>query len=169
MAVATLNIGANPVIRGALRFVGDTDIGPNITMDLPQVQFGPGAAMNLIGDEYGVIEITGEVLIQPDGSFGTVTHPDDTMVSPTTLAYLVGMGALEWQQEGATGFSPLGNCNSFTYEQTVERLDHWQHMSGIRSKDFSPIVQQSATVTLQLDEWTPNNLRVYFLDAATVP
>jgi hypothetical protein len=170
MATMTLNIGANPVVRGALRFTGDTDIGHNITMDLPLVQFGPGAALNLIGDEYGVIEITGEVLADDvTGSFGTITHPDDTLVSPTVLAYLVGMGTLEWQQEGATGFNPLGNCNSFTYEQTVERLDHWQHMTGIRSKDFSPIVQQSATVTMQLDEWTAANLRMYFLDAATVP
>jgi hypothetical protein len=43
-----------------------------------------------------------------------------------------------------------------------------QHMDGIRSLDYSPIVQQSATVRLQLDEWTVPNLRMYFLDAATV-
>ena len=168
MATATINIGANPDIKGSLKFTGDTDIGPNITMELTEVQFGPGAALNLIGDEYGIIEITGEVLMQSDGSFGTVTHPDDTAVSPSTLNYLVGMGILEWQQEGTTGFVHLGNCNSFTFEQTVERLDHWQHMSGTRSKDFSPIVQQSTTVTLQLDEWTAANMRMYFLDAAPV-
>src|SRR3954470_16305629 len=101
MAVSTLNIGANPVVRGALKFTGDTDIGPNISMNLPQAAFGPGAAMNLIGDDYVVTERAGEVLIQPDGSSGAVTHPDDTMISPTTLSHLVGMGVLEWQQEGA--------------------------------------------------------------------
>lgn len=167
MATATINIGANPNVRGTLRFTGDTDIGPNITMELTLVQLGPGAALQLIGDEYGVIELTGDVLYT-DGSFGTVTHPDDTIVSPSTLAYLIGMGILEWQPEGSTGFAHLGNCRSFTFEQTIERLDHWQHMSGTRSKDLSPIVQQSATVTMQLDEFTAANARMYLLDPAPV-
>jgi hypothetical protein len=163
MATATINIGANPDVRGSLKFTGDTDIGPDITMELTTVVFAPGAAIQLIGDDYALIELSGEVLFTA-GSFGTVTHPDDTIVSPTVLAYLVGMGIVEWQPEGSTGFVHLGNCRSFTFEQQIERLDHWQHMSGIRSKDLSPIVQQSATVTVQLDEFTANNARMYFGD-----
>jgi hypothetical protein len=90
-------------------------------------------------------------------------------VSPIVDAYYVGTGLLSWQPEGGTTFAALGNCNSFEFEQQVERLDHWQHMTGIRSKDFSPIVQQGATCTLRLDEWTAANLKLYFLGAVAGP
>jgi len=167
MATATINIGANPEIEGSLKFVGQTDIGPKIEMILTSVQFGPAAAINLIGDEYGLIELEGRVLLV-DGNFGTVTHPDDAMVSPNVLNYYVGTGVVSWQAADDTTFVELGNCNQFEFEQTVERLDDMQRMSGIRSMDYSPIVQQSATVRLQLDEWTAPNLRMYFLDGAAV-
>jgi len=167
MATATISIGANPEIEGSLKFVGQTDIGPKIEMILTQVQFGPAAAINLIGDEYGLIELEGRALLV-DGSFGTVTHPDDALVSPNVLGYYVGTGIVSWQAAGETTFIELGNCNQFEFEQTVERLDHFQHMNGIRSMDYSPIVQQSATVRLQLDEWTAVNLQMYFLDVAPV-
>jgi hypothetical protein len=165
MAATTINIGANPEVRGSLKFEGANSIGPQITMTLTLVQLAPSAALNMIGDEYGLIEIQGEVLLV-DGSFGTVEHPDDALASPVVDAYYVGTGAISWQPEGGTTYAPLGNCNSFEFEQQVERLDHWQHMSGIRSKDFSPIVQQGATCTLRLDEWTAQNLRLYFLGDA---
>jgi len=167
MATATINIGANPEIEGTLKFVSDTDIGPKMEMTLTKVQFGPAAAINLIGDEYGIIELEGRVLLV-DGNFGTVTHPDDALASPTVSAYYVGTGIVSWQGAGDTTFAELGNCNQFEFEQTVERLDHMQRMAGIRSLDFSPIVQQSAIVRLQLDEWTVPNLRMYFLDVAPV-
>jgi len=59
----------------------------------------------------------------------------------------------------------LGNCNQFEFEPQVTRLDHWEHMTGIRSKDFSPIVQQSARCRLRLDEFTVTNLQMYMMDA----
>jgi hypothetical protein len=59
----------------------------------------------------------------------------------------------------------LGNCNQFEFEPQVVRLDHWEHMTGIRSKDFAPIVQQSARCRLRLDEFTANNLALYMMDS----
>ena len=168
MATATINIGANPVVRGALKFNGATDIGPQITVELDMVQFSPAAAMNLIGNEYGLIELEGQIFADETGSFGTITHPDDTLVSPNILNYYVGTGVVEWQAEGTTGFVPLGNCASFEIEPQTETLPHWNHMYGIRTQDFNPIVQQSARCRLQLDEWTPTNLKMYFLDQAVV-
>ena len=167
MATATINIGASPNVEGTLKFVGQNDIGPKIEMTLTSVQFGPASAINLIGDEYGLIELVGRVLMV-DGNFGTVTHPDDAMVPPNVLNYYVGTGIVSWQGAGDTTFVELGNCNQFEFEQTVERLDHFQHMTGIRSLDYSPIVQQNATVRLQLDEWTVPNLQMYLLDANAV-
>ena len=167
MATATINIGANPNIEGTLKFVGANDIGPQVEMTLTSVQFGPAAALNLIGDEYGLIELEGRVLLV-DGSFGIMTHPDDALVSPNVLGYYVGTGLVSWQAAGDSTFAELGNCNQFEFEQTIERLDHMQHMYGIRSLDYSPVVQQSATVRLQLDEWTVPNLQMYLLDVAAV-
>jgi hypothetical protein len=167
MAVSTINIGASPEVRGSLKFEGANDIGPQITMTLTLVQFAPAAAMQMIGDEYGIIELEGEVLLQ-SGSFGTVSHPDDALVSPDIHAYYVGTGVLSWQPEGATGFALLGNCNQFEFEPQVTRLDHWEHMTGIRSKDFSPIVQQAARCRLRLDEFTAYNLKMFMMDGATL-
>ena len=167
MAASTINIGANPNVVGSLKFEGSNDIGPQIEITLTKVQFGPGGALNLIGDDWGLINLEGRVLFT-GGSFGTVTHPDDAATSPNVGNYYIGNGLVSWQPEGDTGFVPLGNCNSFEFEQTAERLEHWEHMSGTRSMDYSPINQQSATIRLQLDEWTAANLRMYMLDAAAV-
>jgi hypothetical protein len=167
MATTTINIGASPEIRGSLKFTGANDIGPQLTITLTLVQFAPAAAMNLIGDEYGMIELEGEVLLQA-GSFGTVTHPDDTLVSPDIHAYYVGTGVLSYQPEGGSTFTELGNCNQFEFEPQITRLDHWEHMTGIRSKDFSPIVQQAARCRLRLDEFTAYNLKMFMMDGGTL-
>jgi hypothetical protein len=164
----TINIGANPDIRGTLQYTGANLIGPQIAMSLTSVIFGPAAALNFIGDEYGLIQLHGEVLFT-GGSFGTITHPDSTIVAPNVNSYRVGTGTLQWQPQGTTGFHSLGNCQMLEFNQEATRLDHWEHMTGIRSKDFAPIVQQAATVTLHLDEWNAANLKLYFLDALTWP
>lgn len=168
MATATINIGANPVVRGSLKFTGTSDIGPLIIIELATVQFAPASPLALIGDEYVLIELEGQIFADDTGSFGTVTHPDDTLVSPNVLAYYVGVGVVEWQPEGTTGFLPLGNCQSFEIEPQNETLPHWNHTNGIRFQDFNPIVQQSARCRLHLDEWTPQNLKMYFQDQPVV-
>lgn len=167
MVATTINIGANPEVRGSLKFEGANDIGPQITMTLSLVQFAPAAALQMIGDEYGIIELEGEVLLV-SGSFGTVSHPDGAMVSPTVQAYYVGTGLISWQPEGSSTYTPLGNCNQFEFEPQVTRLDHWEHMTGIRSKDFSPIVQQAARCRLRLDEFTAYNLAMFMMDNSVV-
>lgn len=164
---ATINIGSNPEIRGSLKFTGANDIGPKIDMTLSLVQFAPAAVMQLIGDEYGVIELEGEVLLV-SGSFGTVTHPDGSLVSPNVQAYYVGTGVLSWKPETGSTYTVLGNCNQFEFEPQIVRLDHWEHMTGIRSKDFSPIVQQSARCRLRLDEFTAYNLSMFMMDSTLV-
>lgn len=45
-------------------------------MTLPSVSFGPSGSLNLISDEWGQIEITGEVLTV-NGSFGTLEVIDE--------------------------------------------------------------------------------------------
>jgi len=165
MAASTLSIGTAPQQRGTLIFTGANDIGPQLVMTLTLVQFSPSGSINFIGDEYGILELTGEALADEDGSFGDIVHPDDGAVSPLVGNYYVGTGEVTWTPEATTAVPTptarsLGNCNALEFTQEYEMLDHWNRMGGIRVKDFRPVVQQSANVRLELDEWTAENLRL---------
>jgi len=151
-----------------LVFTGTNDIGPKVVITLPLVQFGPSGALGFIQDEWGQIELEGDVLADPvTGSFGTLVHPDDAMVSPTTAAYYIGTGTITWQGEGDVTPRDVGNVNTFELTPAVERLDHWNHrVGGIRKKDFSPVVQQTMTVHLVMDEFTAPNLQMALLATA---
>lgn len=59
-------------IKGVVRVEGTNDIGTKIDALFPSVTFRPTAGLGLISDEWGQIEITGEVLAV-DGNFGTMT------------------------------------------------------------------------------------------------
>jgi len=168
MAASTLNIGLQSQIEGELVFTGTNDIGPKVVITLPLVQFGPSGALGFIQDEWGQIELEGDVLADPvTGSFGTLVHPDDAMVSPTTAAYYIGTGTITWQGEGDVTPRDVGNVNTFELTPAVERLDHWNHrVGGIRKKDFSPVVQQTMTVHMIMDEFTAANLQLALLATA---
>lgn len=170
MATVTLNIGTQPQQRGTLIFTSATDIGPQVVITLPLVQFSPSAPVAFIGDEYAKLELTGEVLADEDGSFGTVEHPDDTLVSPDVGAYYIGTGVVTWTPEATTAVPTptarnVGNVNVFEFTQTAEMLDHWNRTGGVRFKDFRPVTQQSATVKLEMDEWTAENMRLALMAA----
>ncbi|HET7410901.1 MAG TPA: hypothetical protein VFJ13_11955 [Paracoccaceae bacterium] len=66
---------AEDELRGALRFEGANSVGPTVTIDLPLVTFTPSSANSPITDEWGTLELTGEVLTSA-GAFGTVTHTE---------------------------------------------------------------------------------------------
>jgi hypothetical protein len=58
----------------AVKFVGTNQVGVKWTYDLPQVEFTPNAAISLIGDTWGTMEVQGDVLYQAGtDSFGTAT------------------------------------------------------------------------------------------------
>lgn len=59
-------------VSGALRFVGTNEVGPQWQLDFLKVDFIPSAAINPITDEWGVLEVNGEVSAV-DGDFGTAT------------------------------------------------------------------------------------------------
>lgn len=170
MAATTLNIGLQTQVIGELIFTGTNDIGPKLTITLPKVQFGPSGALGFIQDDWGQIELEGDVLAdETTGSFGTLEHPDGAMVSPTTDAYYVGTGIITWQGEADVAPRDVGNVNTFTLTPAVERRDHWNHrVGGIRRKDFAPVVQQTMTVNMTMDEFTAANLQMAVL-ATTGP
>lgn len=69
----SLNIFKNSEIAGEIRFTGANDYGPKVNIHLPDVSLIPSSAIGFISDEWGQIELTGEVLDSDgDGSFGTL-------------------------------------------------------------------------------------------------
>ena len=62
-------------VRGAIRFEGANSVGPRIDIALPLVAFTPASSITPIGDEWGGLEVTGEVLAVA-GAFGTITHKE---------------------------------------------------------------------------------------------
>ena len=60
-------------VSGSLKFTGTNDIGPKYEWIFSAVDFIPSSALNLISDEWGTIELTGECAAV-SGSFGTITE-----------------------------------------------------------------------------------------------
>jgi hypothetical protein len=163
----TLNIlGADQVV-GKVKFVGANAIGPQITVELLNVMFRPSnIAYGFIQDEWGNLQVTGEVLVDPTtGVFGTITHPDTTLVSPLTSQYYVGKGIVSVQiLEGITppdsAYRDVGNVPVFEFTPNITVLTHYSSRLGIRSKDLEVIHEKQATLTMHMDEWTFQNLQL---------
>lgn len=70
----TINIFSDPVIYGAVKFVGANDIGPQWTVNFPLVSLKPNKAVALIGNTWGTIDLSGDVLFDAKSQgFGTAT------------------------------------------------------------------------------------------------
>ncbi|TIU69482.1 MAG: hypothetical protein E5V66_14075 [Mesorhizobium sp.] len=59
----TIRLMSKSVITGALEFIGDNDVGQKVHGVYPSVSFGPtGSFSPISGDDFGQIEITGDLL-----------------------------------------------------------------------------------------------------------
>lgn len=75
----TIDVFSNPVIYGSVMFQGTNLIGPIYTVTFPLVKLQPNKALSLIGNTWGTVDLTGDVLFdQKTQSFGTanVTLPN---------------------------------------------------------------------------------------------
>jgi hypothetical protein len=70
----TVDIFSLNSITAAVKFVGNNDVGPKWNFEFPNVEFTPTSSINPISDEWGQIEVTGDILFD-DGtqSWGTAT------------------------------------------------------------------------------------------------
>lgn len=70
----TVQIFDNDAIAGELKFFSNNDIGPRWNFHWYNVSFIPSAALNPISDEWGTIEVQGDVLVSQTvpyvGKFG---------------------------------------------------------------------------------------------------
>ena len=70
-----LNIFSQNAIRGELRIWMTNEIGPRFDVEFPAVSFQPSGSLGFITDEWGQMELTGNVEIS-NGTFGTMTPID---------------------------------------------------------------------------------------------
>ncbi len=83
--------------------------------------------------------------------------------SPNVNNYHIGKGVVTFKEEGGSTFVDLGNAPSFTYTPTVEKVEHFSSREGVKTKDFTAITQVGATISMTLDEITPENLQIFAL------
>lgn len=156
---ATIAILESGQLTGSLQFVGSNSVGPQIQMTLDTVLITPGAALNMIHDEWGQLHLDGEVLVNiATGSFGELIHPNTGLTSPDVTTYYIGKGVVSWQPAGTQGFRDIGNVGTFEFTPEVKRLDHYSSRLGIKTKDKTVVQEKSAKVKLIMDEWTYPNL-----------
>jgi hypothetical protein len=161
----TFNVFGADQIFAKVKFTGGNSVGPQITMELTNVMFRPGSGIGLIQDEWGQLSLTGEVLADETGIFGTITHPDSTIVSPVVDMYYIGKGVVEIQllSDVAGTYRDVGNAPTFEFVPAVTTLQHYSSRHGVRVKDLEVIHEKAASLTMVLDEFTYDNLMLAFL------
>jgi len=170
MAAGTFNVFAQSEIIGKVKFVGGNDIGPQITMELNKVMFRPANAIGLIQDEWGQLTLTGEVLVDDTGIFGTITHPDTGMTSPLVDAYYIGKGIVSlWIEPDDIAFRDIGNVPTFEFTPNITTLAHFSSRLGVRTKDLEVIQEKSASLNIVMEEFTYQNLMLVLMGEATTP
>lgn len=88
------------------------------------------------------------------------------LVSPNVLNYAVFKGNVYFTPSGGGTRRHLGNATTFSLEPTINKLDHFSSMTGIRSKDKSVIIEKSFTLSLVLEEMTLKNFQLALLGGA---
>jgi hypothetical protein len=150
-----------------VKFEGGNDIGPRLIVELNKVMFRPSAAVGLIQDEWGQLELTGEVLVDDTGIFGTVTHPDTGAVSPLVDMYYIGKGIVSIQLEADIAYRDIGNVPTFEFTPDITTLPHYSSRYGVRAKDLEVITEKNASVHIVMDEFTYDNLMLVLMGEPT--
>jgi hypothetical protein len=169
MAAGTFNIYAASEIIGAVKFVGANDVGPQLQVDFPKVMFRPAEAIGLIQEEWGQLTLTGEVLVDDTGIFGTLTHPDTGAVSPLVSQYYIGKGVVSIQLEGDIAYRDIGNVPTFEFTPDITTLPHFSSRYGVRAKDLEVVTEKNASLNIVMDEFTYDNLMLAFMGETVTP
>lgn len=70
---STVAMGVTSEVLGSLRYVGTTDIGKKCQVDLPSVNLTPDGEFDFLADDWGGLDMTGEVNADATtGEFGTI-------------------------------------------------------------------------------------------------
>lgn len=69
-----IDILAESEIVGIVKFTMTNDVGQKFEFIFNNVSFTPSSTLSPLSDEWGAMEITGQVLADNTGKFGTATH-----------------------------------------------------------------------------------------------
>lgn len=89
--------------------------------------------------------------------------PAPTLLSPNVGNYRIGKGRFEFKREGSVDFRHMGNGPASEFTPSIERLDHFSSMEGVKEKDASIVLERGGQLTLTLEEWTPDNMALAIL------
>ena len=67
---------------------------------------------------------------------------------------------------GSATWVEVGNVTSATFSAQLETLDHFESMSGVRTKDKTVVLEKSAELVITTDEISPDNMRMAVLGSA---
>jgi hypothetical protein len=90
------------------------------------------------------------------------------MTSPSTENFTLGKGVVyfnryDFATEKYTGERDLGNAPSFSFNMTLEKLEHFSSRGGLKAKDKEVISQVTPSIAFTLDEVTAENLALLTL------
>jgi hypothetical protein len=91
-----------------------------------------------------------------------------TNISPNTGNYRVGKGSVYIKLLSPTvdtDFRHMGNCTTFELTPTVEKLDHFSSMAGLKLKDESIAISQGGALKITMEEWTAKNMGLMLMGA----
>jgi hypothetical protein len=83
--------------------------------------------------------------------------------SPDVDAYSVFKGIVKWKGVNDVAYRDVGNAPMFDFTPTVAAIDHFSSRGGVKKKDKKITSELSASLKLQLDEMTPENLKLHMM------
>jgi hypothetical protein len=89
-----------------------------------------------------------------------------SIASPDIRNYTVGKGSVFIRVTGETNFRHIGNCPTFEFTPTIEKLEHFSSMAGVRTKDRTEVLSKTGTLNIVMEEITIENLRLALLSSA---
>lgn len=87
---------------------------------------------------------------------------------PSTQNYSILKADVFLAKYGTDDFQHVGNAPSLTYSPSVETLEHFSSMAGVREKDAEVATTVAATVAMTLDEMTVRNIAIAMLGSEEV-
>lgn len=87
-----------------------------------------------------------------------------TGVGPTGSTGTFVDGTVTWT---SVPWNDLGNCPKFSFKPEVETLEHFSSRAGVKTRDKKVVTSQKASLSVELDEITVENLEIALLGTTT--
>lgn len=86
-----------------------------------------------------------------------------SLSSPDIGNLYVGKGIVSFMLEGTDEWRDVGEVREAELTLEIEELEHFTQRAGTRSKDLTVVLEKSGSVRFIMEEFTPENLKLYFI------